>query len=175
MAKHGVDVSSGPIENVEEGTAVEIWLLEVEIKLSPKILRAGYEVRQCFCFQALSNLIVQFNLGLQIIGCGPPLGKSQACASIKHQQCGTARHDERVKINIVAFLRCSGKDRAVRLEIYTGQGISIFCFDLHVVSRQLGPAMSRWVPQVLKTYRARIFTLMGGFALNIEAHAIGSL
>jgi hypothetical protein len=94
VSQHGVDGGGRPLEEIEEGTAVEVGLLEVQVGLGAVGLGLGQVVSDQLSLEALGELVVEFDLGVQDIGGGPSLGEGQACASVKHQQSRPTRREE---------------------------------------------------------------------------------
>lgn len=83
-ADHGVDVGGGALEEVEEGTAVEVALLEVQVALGAGGRGGGQEAEDTLSLEALSEVVGHLDLGLQDVGSVPGLGEGQACACPTH-------------------------------------------------------------------------------------------
>lgn len=64
MTKDGVDICSWAVEYIDECTAMEIRLLEMEVELGPQVLRAGQEMCQDFGFQTLDDLVVELDFAV---------------------------------------------------------------------------------------------------------------
>lgn len=78
LADNSVNVGSGTLQEVEEGTAVESSLLEVQVDLGARVLVGGQEGEDSLSLETLSNRVGQLNLGLQGVGSVPCLGKGKA-------------------------------------------------------------------------------------------------
>jgi hypothetical protein len=78
VANNGIDVGDGTLEEVEEGTAVEAGLLEVEVELGALGGGGGEEVEETLKLQALGQGVVDLELGVQSVGGVPSLGQGQA-------------------------------------------------------------------------------------------------
>lgn len=78
VAEDGVEVGSWALEEVKEGTGVQVWLLEVEIQLGT----LGLGVRDILCenlgLEALGDVVVELELGVKGVSGGPHLGESEA-------------------------------------------------------------------------------------------------
>lgn len=79
VADNGVDVGLGTLEEVEEGTAVEAGLLEVEVELGTLGSSGGEEVEETLELEALGEGVVDLNLGVEGVGGVPGLGKGKTC------------------------------------------------------------------------------------------------
>ena len=80
MSDDGVDVGSRALEEVEEGTAVEAGLLEVQVELGTLGSGSGEEVEETLELEALGKGVVDLELGVESVGGVPRLGEGQACA-----------------------------------------------------------------------------------------------
>lgn len=78
MAENGVEVGGGALQEVEEGTAVDVWLLEVEVQFGTLGLRVRNVLGKDFGLQALGNVVVKLKLGIKSISGVPGLGKGEA-------------------------------------------------------------------------------------------------
>lgn len=79
VADDSVDVGLGALEEVEESTAVETGLLEVEVELSTLGSGGGEEVEETLELEALGEGVVDLNLGVQGVGGVPGLGQGKTC------------------------------------------------------------------------------------------------
>lgn len=79
VAEDGVEVGGGAVQEVEEGTGVQVGLLEVEVELGTLGLLGGLVLGQDLSLEALGNVVVQLKLGVQSVGGGPSLGEGEAC------------------------------------------------------------------------------------------------
>lgn len=84
VADDGVEVGGWALQEVEEGTGVEVGLLEVQVELDALGLGGGEEVAENLSLEALGDVVVQLDLGLEGVGSVPGLGDGQACASIDY-------------------------------------------------------------------------------------------
>jgi hypothetical protein len=84
VADDGVDAGGGALEEVEEGTAVEAGLLEVEVELGATSLGGGQKAEDTLELQALGEVVGELNLGLKRAGGVPRLGEGQACSRPNH-------------------------------------------------------------------------------------------
>lgn len=84
VADDGIEVRGWAVQEVEEGTGVEVWLLEVQVELDALGLGGGEEAAQDLGLEALGDVVVELDLGLEGVGSVPGLGDGQACASVDH-------------------------------------------------------------------------------------------
>ncbi|KAI6768298.1 hypothetical protein HG530_006307 [Fusarium avenaceum] len=84
VADNGIDVGDGALEEVEESTAVETGLLEVEVELSTLGGGGGEEVEETLELEALGEGVGNLDLGVESVGGVPGLGEGQACAGVEH-------------------------------------------------------------------------------------------
>lgn len=84
VADDGIDVGGGALEEVEESTAVEAGLLEVEVELGALAGGGGQEVEETLELEALGEGVVNLELGVESVGGVPCLGDSEACTSVPH-------------------------------------------------------------------------------------------
>lgn len=84
MADNGIDVGGGTLEEVEEGAAVEVGLLVVEVELGTPGVVGGKEGEDTLSLETLGDAVVQLQLALKSVGSVPRLGKGEACPLIKH-------------------------------------------------------------------------------------------
>ena len=80
VADHGVDVGGGALEKVEEGAAVEVGLLEVQVELSTAGLRRWQEAEDTLSLKALGEVVGHLDLGLERVGRVPRLREGQTFA-----------------------------------------------------------------------------------------------
>ena len=80
----GVDVGGGALQEIEEGTAVEVALLEVQVELGALGLGGGQEREDTLGLQALGQAVSQLQLGLEGIGGVPRLRDGEACSFVEH-------------------------------------------------------------------------------------------
>jgi len=78
VANNGIDIGGGALEEIEEGTAVEVGLLEVEVELGATGVGGGEEAEDGLSLEALGEVVGHLDLGLESIGRVPALGDSQA-------------------------------------------------------------------------------------------------
>lgn len=84
VADNGIDVGDGTLEEVEEGTAVEAGLLEVQVELGTLGSGGGQEVEETLKLEALGEGVADLELGVEGVGGVPGLGEGQACARVDH-------------------------------------------------------------------------------------------
>ena len=84
VADDSIDVGGGALEEVEEGTAVEVVLLEVQVELGALGLRGREEGEESLGLEALGEGILDLDLGVESVGGVPGLGKGEACARVEH-------------------------------------------------------------------------------------------
>lgn len=78
MAKDSVEVGGGALEEIEEGTGVDVGLLEVEVQLGALGLGARQILGQDLSLEALGDVVVQLELGVEGVGGSPCLGQGEA-------------------------------------------------------------------------------------------------
>lgn len=78
MAQDSVEVGGGAVEQVEESTGVQVGLLEVQVELGALGLLGGLVLGQDLSLQALGDVVVQLELGVEGVGSSPSLGESEA-------------------------------------------------------------------------------------------------
>lgn len=71
LADDGINVRSWALEQVEEGTAVEVGLLEVQVELGTLCVLLWEEGAQELSLEALGDGILKLDLGIEGI-CGVP-------------------------------------------------------------------------------------------------------
>lgn len=109
---------------------MEVGLLEVQVGLGAVRLGLGHVVSDQLGLQALGELVVEFDLGVQDIGRGPSLGEGQACASVKHQQSRlTGREADLMSQSVASAERGTGKKKQMS-EKCTRWVILVFRLDL---------------------------------------------
>ena len=77
VAQDSVEVRGRTLEQVEEGASVHVGLLEVQVQLGALGLRGGQILRQNLGLEALGDVVVKLELGVQSIGGVPCLGQSK--------------------------------------------------------------------------------------------------
>ena len=105
MGDNGVgdsaDSASGRV--VDESTAVEVGLLEVEVELLALVAGVGSKVGENLSLQATGEGVIELNLGREQVGGVPRLGDADACAVRRQQtdpyaaRCKVARRLKHVK------------------------------------------------------------------------------
>jgi hypothetical protein len=78
VAENGVEVSGRAVQEVEEGTGVQVGLLEVEVELGTLGLLSGQVLGEDLSLEALGDVVVKLELGVESVGSGPRLGESKA-------------------------------------------------------------------------------------------------
>lgn len=86
VAKDGVDVGGGALEQVEETTEVELGLLEGEVGLGALLLGLGQEGEDTLELQALGKVVGSLNLGLERVQGVPCLGDGDAWSDTRLDQ-----------------------------------------------------------------------------------------
>lgn len=84
VADNGINVGSGALEEVKEGTAVEVGLLEVKVELGTPSLVGRQVVEDTLRLETLGQIISKLDLGLESAVGVPRLGEGQACSRPKH-------------------------------------------------------------------------------------------
>lgn len=84
VADDGVNVGGGALQEVEEGTAVDVGLLEVQVELGALGLGGGEEGEDTLGLEALGKGVGELDLGVKGVGGVPGLGKGEACTVIEH-------------------------------------------------------------------------------------------
>lgn len=89
VADDSVDVGLGALEEVEEGTGVEVGLLEGKVELGTLVGGLlgggrGEEGEDTLSLQALGEAVSELDLGVEGGGGVPCLGKGEACATVEH-------------------------------------------------------------------------------------------
>ena len=84
VADNSIDIGDGALEEVEEGTAVETGLLEVEVELGTLSGGGREEVEETLKLEALGKRVGDLNLGVEGVGGVPGLGEGQACTGVEH-------------------------------------------------------------------------------------------
>lgn len=78
VAENSVEVGGGAVEEVEEGTGVQVGLLEVEVELSTLGLLGREVLGQDLSLETLGDVVVELELGVEGVGSGPSLGEGKA-------------------------------------------------------------------------------------------------
>ena len=78
VAENGVEVGGGAVQEIEEGTGVQVGLLEVKVELSTLGLLSGLVLGQDLSLEALGDVVVELELGVESVGGGPSLGEGEA-------------------------------------------------------------------------------------------------
>ena len=101
VAEDGVEVGSGALQEVEEGTGVQVGLLEVEVELGTLGLLSGLVLGEDLSLEALGDVVVELELGVESIGGGPGLGEGEAYSSLVYEggiavlwYCSELRHKD---------------------------------------------------------------------------------
>lgn len=84
VAENSVEVGGGAVQQVEEGTGVQVGLLEVQVELGALGLLSGLVLGEDLSLQALGDVVVQLKLGVESVGSGPSLGEGKAWAGTNH-------------------------------------------------------------------------------------------
>jgi len=78
LTDHSIDVGGWALEEVEESTAVEVGLLEVQVELCALVLAGREERAQDLGLESLGDRVVELNLGVESIDSVPCLGERKA-------------------------------------------------------------------------------------------------
>lgn len=78
VADNGIDVGGGALEEVEEGTAMEVGLLEVEVELGATGSGSGEEAEETLELEAAGKVVGELELGVESVGGVPSLGEGEA-------------------------------------------------------------------------------------------------
>lgn len=78
VAENGVEVGGGAVKQIEEGTGVQVGLLEVQVELGALGLLGGLVLGEDLSLEALGNVVVKLELGVESVGGGPSLGEGEA-------------------------------------------------------------------------------------------------
>lgn len=78
VAENSVEVGGRAVKEVEERTSVQVGLLEVEVELGALGLLSGLVLGKDLSLEALGNVVVELELGVQSVGGGPRLGEGEA-------------------------------------------------------------------------------------------------
>ena len=77
MTKHSIDVGGRAFQDVEKGSGMKTWLLEMKIKLSTKFLCTWHKIRKHLGSQPFRDLVIQLKFCVENIGSRPGLRYSQ--------------------------------------------------------------------------------------------------
>ena len=80
VAESDIDGGGGTLQEVEESTSVNVGLLEVDIGLSTVGLVGRAVVSEELKLEALGDLVVELELGVERVGSGPGLGQNNTCS-----------------------------------------------------------------------------------------------
>lgn len=84
LSDDSIDIGGRALQKIEEGTAVKVGLLEVEVELCALCLGSGEEGAQELGLQALRNGVIELDLRVKSVDSVPALRDGGACAVIKH-------------------------------------------------------------------------------------------
>ena len=181
MSEHSVDVGGGSFEDIEEGAEVEVGLLVVEVQFSTVRLFGGQVVGKHFSLQTASELIFEFDFGVQRVCGGPGLRKTQAYklegSAISMMSPLLAFFVEWVVFVSWVFPIWVGapvwktQDRIERCK-HTGSFVLIFAFNLGESLSLFDPEMCRAYPDSGSAHRACDGSIMRRFPLDVEGDSI---
>ena len=80
MAQRHIEGRGGALEQVGEQACVDVGLLVQQVELAAVCLLRGQVVGQNLCLQALGQVVLKLQLGVQAVGRRPCLCERQACA-----------------------------------------------------------------------------------------------
>lgn len=78
VAEDSVEVGGRAVQQVEEGTGVQVGLLEVKVELGTLGLLSGLVLGEDLSLEALGDVVVELELGVEGVGGGPRLGEGEA-------------------------------------------------------------------------------------------------
>ena len=84
MAENSVEVGAGAVQEVEEGTGVQVRLLEEEVELGTLGLLSGLVLGEDLSLETLGDVVVKLELGVERVGGGPSLGEGEAWQRTYH-------------------------------------------------------------------------------------------
>lgn len=84
VAKDSVEVGGGAVQEVEEGTGVQVGLLEVKVDLSTLGLLGRLVLGEDLGLETVGNVVVELELGVEGVGSGPCLGEGEAWAGTQY-------------------------------------------------------------------------------------------
>lgn len=82
VANDGVDIGGGALEQIKEGAEVECGLLEVGVELCAVGAGVGLEGGQDLGLEALGDVLVELELGVEGVEGGPGQGAGNACVAV---------------------------------------------------------------------------------------------
>ena len=77
VAEDGVEVGRRTVQEVEEGAGVQVGLLEVQVKLGALGLLGGLVLGEDLRLEALGDVLVELEFGVEGVGGGPGLGEGE--------------------------------------------------------------------------------------------------
>lgn len=86
VTNDGINGSGRALEKIGKGTEVERWLLEVEVELGGGGVGVGLEAGDTLGLEALRDVAVELNLGVENVCGGPAQGASRTWLMISYQQ-----------------------------------------------------------------------------------------
>ena len=84
LTNNKIDVGGRTLDDIEESTAMEVGLLEVEVCLCAIGFGGREEVAQELSLQTLGNGVIELELGIKNVGSVPRLSDCCACTAIEH-------------------------------------------------------------------------------------------
>lgn len=84
VAENSVEVGGRAVEEVEEGTSVQVGLLEVEVQTGTLGLLGGEVLGEDFSLETLGDVVVELELGVEGVGGSPSLGEGETWPGTKH-------------------------------------------------------------------------------------------
>lgn len=85
MAEDGVEGGGGALEEVEEGAGGEVGLLEVEVQADVVDVGGGDVGVEDLGLEALGDVVVEFELGVEGVAGGPALGDGEAWKGVREE------------------------------------------------------------------------------------------
>ena len=77
VAENSVEVGGGAVQEVEEGTGVQVRLLEEEVELGTLGLLSGLVLGEDLGLETFGDVVVELELGVEGVGGGPSLGEGE--------------------------------------------------------------------------------------------------
>lgn len=84
VAEDSVEVGGGAAQQIKEGTSVQVGLLEEEVELGALGLLGRLVPGEHLSLEALGDVVVQLELGVEGVGGGPRLGEGETWQGRDH-------------------------------------------------------------------------------------------
>lgn len=90
VTENDVKIGGRALQEVEESTGIKVGLLEVEVELGTLGLRGGQVLGEDLSLEALGDVVVELELGVESVGSGPGLGEGEAYSLlVSEYNCGS--------------------------------------------------------------------------------------